>query len=115
MLNPGARTKCIHVKLDRITHKEYKKQLLELDSTMQEAFEIFARSLANGSLSAINIVRKGQRDMLLSILNDVGLSPQYIGRDEVKPRRPFLDKIDSDRMYDLIGEYDSKDGDGDAP
>lgn len=95
------RTKGVHVKLDRVTHANFKSQLAQHGLSMQEAFEEFARLVGSGSPSANNLLFRLIRSQVKEELESVGLkaSPQR------KPRR--ISELDPERLYDLISEEET--------
>ena len=97
------RSKNIHVKLDKKTHTRFKTGLIVLGVSMQEAFEEFAKRVADGDKSAVNIVERMVRTRVKQELAEVGLKPG-LGR-----RRRVLDELDQDVLYDLINEGEQGD------
>jgi hypothetical protein len=101
----GIRGKNVHVKLDRLTHLRFKTSLVERGVSMQEAFEHFAKSVAEGNKSAINLVEQMKRQQIKDELAGTGLRPGLRGK------RRILDELDPDQMYDLINEEENTDED----
>jgi hypothetical protein len=96
-------SKHVHVKLDRLTHTRFKSNLVELGVSMQEAFEYFAKCLAEGNKSAVRLVEQIKRQRVKDELAGTGLKPG-LGR-----KRRGLGELDHDTLYDLINEEEDTD------
>jgi len=99
------RSKNVHVKLDRLTHAEFKAGLTKIGASMQEAFEEFAKCFVAGDKSALRLIERLKRQQIKDELSVVGLKPG-LGR-----KRRVLDELDPETLYDLINEEEEKDED----
>jgi len=97
-IRADARSKGIHVKLDRETHANFKARLAHHGLSMQEAFEEFARLVGSGSKHANNMMEALVARHIRQELAEVGVEP--IKRN----RRQHLRDLDADTLYDLINE-----------
>ncbi len=97
-MEENVRSKNVHVKLDRLTHTQFKSGLVTHGVSMQEAFEEFAKRFARGDRSAVRLVERMVRERVKSELAGVGLKPG-LGR-----RRRILNELDHETLYDLINE-----------
>jgi hypothetical protein len=79
--------KSVHINLKKRTHAEFRKALLDLDLSMQEVFENFARLLILEDKRALSIVKEIKSEKRLQILKNI-------------------DNIESDNIYDAISEID---------
>jgi hypothetical protein len=95
----NVRSKNIHVKLDRLTHTQFKSGLVMHGVSMQEAFEEFAKRFAAGDRSAVRLIERMVRDRIKSELAGTGLKPGLPRR-----RRRVLNELDHETLYDLINE-----------
>ena len=102
-MEEGPRSKNVHVKLDRLTHTRFKASLVERGVSMQEAFEHFAKSVAEGNKSALRLVEQMKRQHVKDELAGTGLTPG-VGR-----KRRALDELDPETLYDLINEEENTD------
>lgn len=91
----------VHVKLDKLTHTRFKSTLVEMDASMQEAFEWFAKCVAEGNRSAVRLVEQMKRERARAVLEGTGLKPGLRGR------RRALNELDHDTLYDLINEEEN--------
>ena len=105
MKRPGARCKGVHVKLDRDVHKRFKMKLLEHGVSMQEAFEAFARMVADGNLSANRLIDTHMRVKLRKELTEMGMTPLPHRRT---PR--CVSELSDVGIYNLINEGDDDAG-----
>lgn len=97
----------VHVKLDKLTHTRFKSTLVEMDASMQEAFQWFAKCLAEGNRSAVRLVEQMKRERARAILAGTGLKPGLRGR------RRALNELDQETLYDLINNPGDEDDDED--
>jgi len=97
-IRADARSKGIHVKLDRETHANFKARLAHHGLSMQEAFEEFARLVGAGNKTANNMMEALVARHVRQELAEVGVEP--IRRN----RRQHLRDLDADTLYDLINE-----------
>lgn len=96
-MEEDVRCKNIHVKLDRVTHTQFKAGLVIHGVSMQEAFEEFAKRFAAGERSAVRLIERMVRERVKSELSGTGLKPGL-------RRRRILNELDHDTLYDLINE-----------
>lgn len=108
-MDAASKIKAVHVKLDPLTHTRFKSTLVELDASMQEAFEWFAKSVADGSKSALRLVEQMKRERARSALDGTGLKPG------LRSRRRGLNELDHDTLYDLINKGDEDDDEDALP
>lgn len=106
MSEHDVRCKGVHVKLDKETHTGFKTRLVQHGVTMQDAFEEFARRVAEGNVSANRLIEKMIRERVRAELAAVGLKPLKHDR-----RPKYLGELDHDGLYDLINEGEEKDND----
>jgi len=88
----------VHVKLMKPVHTRFKSTLVEMDASMQEAFEWFAKCVAEGNKSAVRLVEQMKRERARAALAGTGLRPG------LRTRRRGLNELDSDTLYDLIND-----------
>jgi hypothetical protein len=74
-----------------------------MDTSMQEAFEFFARCVAEGNKSAIRMVEQMKRQRIKDALSGTGLKPGLGGK------RRGVGELDTDTLYDLINEGEDPD------
>lgn len=92
--------KGVHVKLDRLTHAQFKARVAQHGLSMQEAFEHFARLVGADSASANNLLSSLMRNRVKQELAQEGLKPLKVNR------RQGFNELDPDKLYDLINEVD---------
>lgn len=103
MERPSRRTKNVHVKLDSATHAGFKSKLVQLNVSMQDAFEEFAREVAAGVPYSVRIAERVVRQKLKSELDSVGMKPlKNLGR-----KHGTINELDVETLYDLINEEDN--------
>jgi hypothetical protein len=96
------RPKGVHIKLDKSTHAHFKARLIHHNVSMQDAFETFAKLVAEGNHSANAIVERFVRMKIKEELASVGLK-----FDRPIRKQRFVENIDTNGLYDLIDEADS--------
>jgi antitoxin component of RelBE/YafQ-DinJ toxin-antitoxin module len=86
--------KCVHVKLEKETHAAFRARLFRHGISMQEAFDEFAKQVAEGNRSANIIVE--------SLINRK-LKEAIEGRvTKTRKRKESLGELDSESIYNLI-------------
>lgn len=97
------RPKGVHIALQASTHKSFKLRLVEHDISMQEAFEQFAKSIANGDQWAVRFLEKLNIMRVKNELASVGLSRKF----NMRTRLTHPSELDTEALYSLIdeGEY----------
>ena len=104
-MEAASKVKAVHVKLDPLTHTRFKANLVELNASMQEAFEFFARLVGEGNKSALRMVAQMKRQRIKDALNGTGLKPGLGGM------RRGVGELDEETLYDLINEEEADDED----
>ena len=97
-IRADARSKGIHVKLDKETHAHFKARLAYHGLSMQEAFEEFARLVGSGSRVANNMMESLVTRHVRRELAEAGVEPLR------RNRRQHMRDLDADTLYDLINE-----------
>ena len=72
---------------------------------MQEAFQWFAKCVAEGNRSAVRLVEQMKRERARALLAGTGLRPGLRGR------KRGLSELDHDTLYDLINNPQGEDDD----
>jgi len=84
--------KCVHVKLDKETHLALRVKCFEMNVSMQELFDEFAKLIAIGENKATRIVENYAHKKLEKIAE----------RKLMKRKHPRVEKIDHETLYSLI-------------
>jgi hypothetical protein len=86
--------KCVHIKLEKETHAAFRAYLFKRGISMQEAFDEFAKQVAEGLRSGTSIVEAVSRRKLKDAIE---------GRSSKRRRKDkSFGELDSESLYHLI-------------
>ena len=90
--------KCVHIKLEKETHAAFRARLFQQNVSMQEAFDEFAKQVAEGTRSANFIIDSIVKRKLREAIEGRTPKKKYEGFGE----------LDSESLYNLINGQDDK-------
>jgi hypothetical protein len=93
--------KCLHIKLKKETHADFKIALFKLGLSMQEVFEEFARQAGDGKGPAIKILNSASKKKLKAILS---------GKPRSRKKEKF-GQLDVESLYAVISSINENEED----